>query len=128
MWARYAEYDVQIMEEKIPSHLFNLGIECAISKVMLLGIEGGMRIHKYDMNDYYSGITAGYDGKEYFSKLGIDYLWNQNFSTTFGVSYNKNDLSDRVLDYGAVGNIFLKYRKNDLLYKITAIFLVCCFF
>ena len=119
MWARYADYNVQIMEEQVPSHLFNLGLEYAISRVILLGIEGGMRIHNYDMNDYYSGITAGYDGQEYFAGLGLEYQLSSHFSTACGISYNKNDLSDRVLEYGAVGNIFLEYRKSDLLYKIT---------
>ncbi|MGD8779502.1 MAG: hypothetical protein PVH88_11150 [Ignavibacteria bacterium] len=119
IWAKYADYNVLIMEEETPSHFFNFGLEYAANVSLSLGIEAGIRLHDYDMNDYYSAITASSEGKEYLAKIGLEYTWNEFISTTCGFAYNKNDLSKRVLEYGDMGSIFLNFSIKDILYKIT---------
>ncbi|MGD8782010.1 MAG: hypothetical protein PVH88_23990 [Ignavibacteria bacterium] len=118
-WARHPDYNVLIMEEETPSHFVNLGAEYALDNSLSLGLEGGIRLHSYDMDEYYSGVTAGFEGKEYIAKIGVDYLWSEVFSTTLGIAYNKNSLSDKVLICRKAGNFFENFRKYDLLYKLT---------
>ncbi|MGD8782389.1 MAG: hypothetical protein PVH88_25955 [Ignavibacteria bacterium] len=118
-WARHPDYNILMMEEKTPSHFINLGLEYALNEFLSLGFEGGIRLHDYDMDDYYSHITAGYNGKEYLTKIGVNYLWSEFFSTTLGIAINKNELSERILSYENAGEFFEEFRKYDLLYKLT---------
>lgn len=119
-WAKHPDFNVLLMEEEIPSHFFNLGMEYKIDENLVLGCEGSIRLHEYSMNDYYSDIAARFDAVEYGGTLGLSYYWNEMITTTTGIAYINNKLSDEGIEQDETGNYYENYRKYDLLYKLTS--------
>lgn len=119
MWAKHPDFNVLLMELENPNHKVYGGLEYAISRDLVLGLEAGIKMTKIDCNDYYSNILWSVDGNEFGSRIGIGYRWSDHVSIFLASGVSKYFINNSDLQTPISSERFRNSRIADILYHQT---------